>query len=109
MLAERFDEKPAALERAEVIDHRTMLAVKRHLEPITFDVIDSAPRVEIGAFDDEGAVGLFVHEAPCRVQWMDDGEAQSSAGDQYPRRFGDGARHVVDVLQRHEVDDEICA
>jgi hypothetical protein len=50
---------------------------------------------------------LVVDEPPGGVERVDDGEAQPSARCEYARGLGDGGRHVVDVLQRHESDREV--
>ena len=106
-LAHALDQEPGVRERVRVRLKRAMDARERDLETVAAESVRVVRALEVRAADDEGAVRLFVLEAPRRVQRMDDRKAEAAARLEHASRFRDGQLEVVDVLERHERDHEV--
>ncbi len=86
-----------------------MTAVERHGQAVALDRIGIMEGAEIVALDDERRIRSRLFETPGRGHRMDDRHAKSAAGGENPCGFGNGGRHAVDILQRHEGDRQIRA
>ncbi len=84
-----------------------MGADEGHLEAVAGDLVRIERRFEVGAADREPAVRLIAFEAACRVQRVDDGDAQPTAGLENARCLSSSPVEIVGVLERHERDDAV--